>query len=87
MIADFFIGLVYTFVSLLTAPFLLLPDVTLRAIFTDSVATASAYVISRNAIVPVDTLLYIFFLFLAYELAYFGVKLINWVIRKIPTIS
>ena len=87
MIIDAFISIVYLFVYAITSPFRLAPVVSLPVSWTDAVTTAGHYALSLNTILPITTLLTVFGVFLAYEVAYFGVKLINWVIRKIPTIS
>jgi hypothetical protein len=87
MIFTVLINIVFGFIFALTAPFRLLPDVTLPASWLTAVDTASEYVLSLNNFFPVTILLTVFGVFLAYEVAYFGMKLINWVIRKIPTIS
>jgi len=87
MIIDLFLNVVYAFILAITSPFLLLDDVTLPASWIASVTTAGGYAISLNTIIPVTTLLIVVGVFLAYESIYFGMKLINWVIRKIPTIS
>lgn len=88
MIIDAFLFIIFAFVFALTAIFRLAPDVTLPAAATDAIATASGYISAVNAFFPVDTLVFVFLgIFLVYEGAYFGYKLVMWVIRKIPTIS
>jgi hypothetical protein len=87
MIIDAFLAVIYAFVYAITAPFRLAPIVSLPTEWTSAVTTASGYIASLNAIIPVTTLIAVLAVFLGYELTYFGMKLINWVIRKIPTIS
>lgn len=72
----------------MTGIFLLADDVVINPAFESSMTTAISYAQAINKIFPVNELLYtIVGIFLVYELAYFGLKIINWIIRKIPTIS
>ncbi len=89
MIFDFIVNFViYPAVFALTAVFRLTPIVTLPSSFTSAISNASGAVDSLNQFVPVFELFLILIgFFLVYEIAYFGMKLVNWVIRKIPTIS
>jgi hypothetical protein len=87
MIIDAFLIIIYGFIYAITSPFRLAPIVSLPVSWSDAVTTGGHYALSLNTILPVTTLLAVFGVFLAYEVAYFGVKLVNWVIRKIPTIS
>jgi len=88
MIFQIFINIAYALVFTVTAPFRLLPYVTLPSEMTSAITSASGAVNSFDDLFPVHEIIYLFlFFFLVYEIAYFGVKLINWVIRKIPTIS
>jgi len=87
MIFTAFIGFVYLFVYALTAVFRATPIVSLPVAWTDAIGTAGGYIASLNYFLPVTTLLGILGVFIAYEVAYFAVKFMNWIIRKIPTIS
>jgi hypothetical protein len=88
MIITNLLKIVYDFMYLLTLPFRVLPDVTLPVFITGTIATASSYISSINHFLPITEMVYLLVvLFIAYESAYFGYKLIMWVIRKIPTIS
>lgn len=87
MIFSLFIDAIYVFVYALTAPFRLAPVVSLPGTWINAVETASDYIASIEPFFPVTTLIVILFIFLAYELAYFTLKMVNWVIRKIPGVS
>lgn len=87
MITDAFIGIVYLFIFALTALFRVTPVVSLPGTWTDSVEIAGHYIISLDHFVPVAVIIGALFIFTVYEIAYFGMKLINWVIRKIPGIA
>ena len=81
------INIVYLFVYGLTAVFRITPIVTLPATWTQSVEIAGHYIISLDHFIPVAIIVGALIVFTVYEIAYFGMKLVNWVIRKIPTIS
>lgn len=88
MISALLLKIIYYIIWLLSSLFLLANDVSINGAFSSSIATAMSYAQAINKIFPVSELLYtIVGVFLAYEIAYFGWKIINWVIRKIPTIS
>lgn len=87
MISFAILAVIYGFIYALTLPFRALDDVSLPASFTDSVNTASSYLIALDTYIPVVIILALLAVFFAYETAYYSMKLINWVIRKIPTIS
>jgi len=81
------IDVFYLFVYAVTAPFRLAPIVALPGSWVSSVTTANDYITSLNAFLPITSLITVLGIFLAYELGYFGMKFINWVIRKIPGVS
>ena len=86
MLVSFFLylfcGIASTFLSMFgTADTALLSNV------SGAVSSASGYLAAINSLVPVSTLLVIVGLFLALEGFIIVVKIINWIIRKIPTIS
>lgn len=87
MIVTLLLTIVYYFIYGITAVFRLTPVVTLPTNITSAVTTASGYISGINDFFPVSTIVTILGIFLSYELAYFTMKLVNWVIRKIPTIS
>jgi HD-like signal output (HDOD) protein len=87
MIFDAILYLFYGAITFLTAPLLLLGDVSLDSNLTTSITTASSYYHSVNSILPMDTMLAILGISLTIELAYATYKLIMWVIKKIPTIN
>lgn len=87
MITTGLLNIIYAFIYALTAIFRLAPIVSLPMEITSAVSTARDYMEGLDTFLPITTLITILSLFLAYEIAYFTMKLINWVIRKIPTIS
>jgi len=87
MIFTGFIGIVYAFVYAITAVFRVTPIVSLPIQWTNAIATAGGYISALDNFLPVTVLLGILAVFVAYEVAYFAVKFINWIIRKIPMIS
>lgn len=87
MITDAFILIGYWAISALTLPLRLFSDVSLPEGITTAISTASGYISSIDFIVPVSTILSIFGVFLTFEVGVLTFKGINWLIRKIPTIS
>ena len=87
MITTAILDLLYGLIHLIITPILLLPDVVLNANFTTSLATASGFYHSLNAILPVDNMLEILAFDLVFEGFYLLYKIIMWVIQKIPTIN
>jgi hypothetical protein len=65
----------------------LFPDVSLSDSVASSVATASTYISALNIVLPVGTLVSIIGLVLTIEGVILLIKIINWFIRKIPTIN
>jgi hypothetical protein len=84
MLADFFLNTIYN-----TAVFFLslFPTATISDQITASVATASTYIVSLNTFAPITTIISIIGIAMVLEGVFITIKLINWVIRKIPTIS
>ncbi len=88
MIVTGFLFIIFGFLYGLTSPLRAVGDVSISSTVTGTISTASGYISSLNDFIPVVELLYVLtVMFLVYEVAYFGTKLINWVIRKIPGIS
>jgi len=88
MIIDAILSVIHGFIYALTAIFRILPDVSLPPNIAQSVATPVALAVSINDFFPVVETLAIFVgVFVVYEVAYFGYKIIMWIIRKIPGIS
>lgn len=87
MITSAIFYILYGSFSLLLYPIKILPDASLPAGLTNSISTASDYLAGINMLLPINTLLTIFGLFLAIELSIFIYKLIMWAIKKIPTIN
>lgn len=84
MLATFLLNLVYSIVNGFLGLF---PDVSLSDSVAGSVATASTYISGLNMIFPVSSLLSIVALVLTIEGVILIIKIINWFIRKIPTIN
>lgn len=87
MIITTFINMLFALITFLLIPITGLDDVVLNSKITDAITTTGGYLNSINAILPVDTMLEILAVGLAFELGYLIYKIIMWVIRKIPTIN
>ena len=79
--------MLFALITFLLIPITGLDDVVLNSKITDAITTTGGYLNSINAILPVDTMLEILAVGLAFELGYLIYKIIMWVIRKIPTIN
>lgn len=85
-----FVGLLNTLFIVLyaiTAPFRLLPDVTLPTYFTTMISSVNGYLASLNTIVPIDMLITLIQFYIGIEVAYWAYKFVMWLIRRIPTQS
>jgi len=87
MILDFIIYLLWGITYGLTYPLRIMADVSLSTNFAETISTANNYLAGLNFILPLSTLMTIIGLFIGIEVAIFAYKLINWLIRKIPTIN
>jgi hypothetical protein len=87
MITNTILYLFYLFIYGLTAPLRYLSDVSLPVDLTNAIQTTNSYLASINFIFPVSTFLTIFTLILTIEGFIILYKIINWLIRKIPTID
>jgi hypothetical protein len=84
MLVDFILNLIYWII----AGFLqLLPTTTFSDDIAAAIAMASSYLSSVSNFLPVTTLFVILGSFLTIETVILGIKILNWAIRKIPTIS
>jgi len=84
MLATFLLNLVYS----ISVGFInLFPNVSLSDSVSASVGTASTYISGLNVVLPVSTILAIVGLILTIEGVILLIKIINWFIRKIPTIN
>ena len=86
MLITFFLDLVYNIVN----SFLnLFPnaDTTFLTNISSAASTTSSYLSAVSTFAPISTILVIVGLFLGIELVILLIKIINWIIRKIPTIS
>lgn len=84
MIITTILYLIYYFVWVITQPFRWLPDVSLSANFAGAVVTANGYLAALTQILPIATVLAIFFIVLTIEGLIFAYKSTMWVIRRIP---
>lgn len=87
MITGFIIYLLYQITYGLTYPLRILSDVSLSSDFVSTISTANNYIVGLNFILPLPTLITIIGIFLGIEVFILLYKLINWLIRKIPTIN
>lgn len=87
MIIDLFLTIIYIFIYGLTAIFRVFDDVDLTGQFGQATEKAGMYLATLDFIFPVDTAINILSVLVAFILSYFSLKGINWIIRKIPTIS
>ncbi len=86
MLITFFLNLVYG----ITSSFLSLfpnADTSIINNVSAAVSTASGYLSAVNSFTPVSTLVIICGIFLSIEVFILFIKIINWIIRKIPTIN
>jgi uncharacterized membrane protein len=86
MLVTFFLNLAYNIASSFFNLFSDAETTVLSNIYS-SATTTSAYLSSINSFVPVSTIIIIVGLFLSIEIIILFIKIINWIIRKIPTIS
>lgn len=87
MLGTAILYLLYATIFLFTLPIRVFPDVTLNPNFASAIATLQSYIAMLVAVIPVATLLEIFVLYIAFENAHLALKLVNWVIKKIPFIN
>jgi len=87
MITTTIFYLLFISLSVLFVPIKLLPDATLPSEFTSAITTANDYLAGINMILPLNTLLIIFGLFLGIEGTIFIYKFVMWILKKIPTIN
>lgn len=88
MIVYYLLKIVYWVIYAFMYVFFLLPDVSIPIEFKNSIQTGYSYAQAINSFVPVSELITgIVVIFLAYEGYYLTLKIINWIIRKIPSIN
>jgi len=87
MIVDAIFLVLYGIVYALTSPLRAFDDVSLPTLISSAISTASGYLSSVNAVLPVSTLLQAMAVVFSIELIVISYKIIMWVVRKIPTIS
>ena len=84
MLTDVILSIIYFVVSGFAG---LLPDVSLSDNIATSISTAAGYATALDNFVPLATIAAIMGLVLTIELVMLSIKVINWFIRKIPTIN
>ena len=84
MLADILLSIIYSVVSGFAR---LLPDVSLSDNIAASIATAAGYASALNNYIPLSTIVAIMGLVLSIEFVILTIKVVNWFIRKIPTIN
>jgi len=87
MITTALLDLIFAFILVVLSPLLGFADVVLNSNFASSIATAGGYYHSLNTLLPVDTMLEILAVSLAFEGAYLLYKLIMWGLSKVPGIN
>lgn len=87
MITTLLLYVIFGLIKLLLLPFTLLPNASLPIDFSNAIVVASSYISSFNNFIPVQTILTILSLVLTIEFFIILFKLINWTIKKIPTIG
>jgi hypothetical protein len=86
MLITFFLNLAYW----ITSSFLSLfptADTSVLSAVGGAVASASSYLSAINSFTPVSTIITIAGVFISIEVFILFIKIVNWIIRKIPTIN
>jgi len=84
MLVNFILNIVYSVINGFIGLF---PTASLNDDIINSINTASGYLSGLNIVLPITTILSIVGLFLTIETILITIKIINWFIRKIPTIN
>lgn len=79
--------MLYGVVWLITAPLRLLPNASLSPSISEAIISANSYLSAINFVFPLSTFLIIFGIILSIETFIIIWKIVNWLIKKIPTIS
>lgn len=88
MIVYWLLKIVYWLIYALFYVILILPDVSIPVEFHDNIQTGYSYALAINSFVPVVELVgSIAVIYLAYEGYHLLLQVINWIIRKIPSIN
>lgn len=87
MITTILLYIILTILNFLLTPLKLLPDASLPDSFINAMTSASAYITPLNSFLPIDTIILIIGLVISIEVIVNAFILINWAIKKIPTIS
>lgn len=87
MIVEILMTIIYVLVLGISKIFYVLSDVTASSHIVESITNANSYMQPVSHILPTGTILLIFGFSVVFEISYFSYKGVNWIIRKIPTIS
>ena len=87
MILTIILYVIYGVVWTICQVIALLPDVSSIGSMATAVSSASGYLASLNAILPITAILQVLTAFVVYESGYFSFKFIYWIIKRIPTQS
>lgn len=87
MITSFLLYAIWGVVWVLTAVFRLLSDVSVDSGVGGAITTATQYIASWNAILPLSTIVTCISLLIGVELILASYKIVMWVIRRLPTQS
>lgn len=89
MITAAILLILYGLVSIITSPIRLLPDVSLPAGIISSISSSNNYIAAIYQILPytIGALLIVLGIVITIEGFIILFKIMNWLIRKIPTIS
>lgn len=87
MISNFFLNTIYYLIYIILAPIRAFDDVVINSNITGAIGTAGDYLNAIDSVVPINTIIAVFGIFLVIETAVFVYKIVMWIIKKIPTIN
>lgn len=87
MITYFLLLFLLLIVRLLIFPLSILPDAALPAALNNAFAAAANALAALSLVLPLPAIFGALSFWVGFEVAYFGFRSINWILRKIPGIS
>jgi len=87
MITQGLLFVLYAFLFVVTSPLRLAADVTSNSTIVSSIVTANGYLNSIPFAYTLASILGALAVLTAFEVAYYGYKIIRWVYQKIPGIT
>ena len=87
MIVEALIIIIYMITLALITPFLILPDVDLSNEFGEAITQIANILATFDFIIPVNFIVIVLSVWITYSTSYVILKGINWLIRKIPSVS